>query len=210
MAKIIEYEEDVLHPVYQFYYDDCALVRKIFDEEYNDKYTYKNDLIADIVNDYTHLEEVQKSIIACAHFVNGLITKEQRRNRNGIGRAINKVINDDKPKLWFITFTLEEDKSKDIIELKRRLITGRQRLLKKYKYIYVEEEQSADNKRYHQHIIVEGEYFNTTKNMRKADYYSGNINIKRIYTDNGIEKYLSKENNPKGDIDYIKDKLRQL
>lgn len=80
----------------------------------------------------------------------------------------------------------------------------------KYKCVYTFEKESAESERPHIHAIVSAEYLHTKKNLRPTKKYKGNINIKKIITDNGTMAYISKENKPEGDIDYIKSLLSKL
>lgn len=196
-----EAEAQKLEFVYQFMYDNDPACEYVFDKEMQENPKQDiNDLMASIIDrNILKYDRTRDCLLGATHRWMKITSRHKR-----VGQAINKVVNGDKPKLWLITFTTKDSRDEMFNYFKKHIID------KGFKCAYVEEVESADSKRPHIHAIVEGNYFHTKKNLRPTRKYDGNINIKQIITDNGTFKYISKENNPKGDVDYIKTKLSEL
>ena len=195
-----EVEAPKLEFIYQFMYDNDPACEYTFDKEIKENPKQDiNDLMADIIDRMiVKHDRTRDCLLGATHRWMKITSRHSR-----VGRVINKVIDDDKPKLWLITFTTKDSEEEMFKYFQKHVLNH-------YKCAYVKESESAESKRPHIHAIVEGPYFHTKKNLRPTKKYDGNINIKKIITDNGTMNYISKENNPKGDVEYIKLKLSEL
>lgn len=106
---------------------------------------------------------------------------------------------------WFITLTSKPEWTEN--EAKAKIDKYRSSHFKKFKYIWVEE-HGTENEKYHQHILAENtERFHTGVNLKPTKYYDANINIQRV-TDThrskvDIVKYMTKENKPQGNLQHF-------
>lgn len=197
---ITEVEAPKLEYIYQFMYDNDPACEYTFDKEINENSKQDiNDLMADIIDRMIVKHERTRDCLLTATHRWMKITSRHKR----VGQAINKVVNSDKPNLWLVTLTVD-DSEEEMFKYFQKHIK------EKYKCAYVREQYSADSERPHIHAIVSADYLHTKKNLRPTKKYKGNINIKKIVTDNGTMKYISKEKEPEGDVQFINYLLSKL
>lgn len=198
------YDEDTFDFIAQFMYDNDPACEYVFDLEYKENPKQdKTALMYDVMDRMIKKHERTRDCLLGANFR----WMEYQKRHPSIGRAINKVVKGNKPKVTLITFTIEENKD----FTKEQLIKRMTEYMKSHidtKYIWSYEEHSAENERPHIHAIAEG-YYHTQKNLRPIKDYKGNINCKPVIKDNGLLNYITKETNPKGDLKYIMELLNK-
>lgn len=200
MPELRVFEIPALSPIPAFYYDNSICVKDYFDKNYLKGMTSEDmdALVWEAVEFYTNQSEVQYVSIMAARYA-AKITKKVK-----CADALKKA---DKRKFWLITFTSDPKKSEDQNRLD--ITRYRQSHFKNYKYIYSEEKESADSKKYHQHILIEAplKVVHTKQNMKPAAYYQGNANVAGVCPTradiNRVIEYLNKETPAKGDVEYF-------
>lgn len=189
-----------LHPVSEFYLTNSIIVRKYYEDNYV-KGVDENELVDEAVVENIHMEEVQLMLMCSVAFVNKLLKTKP------VQSALKKI-GDHRDKFYLITLTSDPNVSEEdnMINITRY----RKAHFDKYKYVYVAEKHSANSERYHQHILIECPYRvqRTDQNLKPANYYKGNINVKPVTMTRPsvlriIQDYFSKENKPLGDLDYF-------
>lgn len=196
------YEEDTFDFISQFVYANDPASEYLFDREYSENPKQsKTHLMYDIIDRNIHKYERTRDVLLGANFR----YLQYQRSHPSLVTANKKILKGAKPKMTLITFTIEE--SKDVEEAKKHMYNYAKDHIKT-KSCFSYEELSAENQRPHLHYIAEG-YYHTKKNLRPTKLYNGNIRCDPIIKDNGLITYISKENVPKGDVEYIRNLLKK-
>lgn len=198
---LLEFEIASLHPFNQYLLDNCETIRKYYDDNFIKGFD-PDALVIEAMDYYLDSspfnDEKLALIINWTHFIHRQSSKKQVRQA---------IENGDKRTFYLITFTSDPNKTEE--ENMLNITRYRQSHFKKYKHVYVAEKDSADSGKYHQHVLIECplRVVHTKQNLKPANYYKGNINVQRVSSTkssiNNILSYLSKENSPKGDLDYF-------
>lgn len=179
---------DKLYDLYQKYYKHNEFIREKWNIWYNKKSENHNKEFEEMIDHYFFLD---KSI---PDTVLEITMRDMKREK------VRKVMKRNFGKRWFITLTSKPEWTEK--ESKERIDKYRQNHFKKYKYIWTEE-HGGENGGYHQHILVEGEYFHTGQNLKPTSYYDANINVLRCGKNNGLFEYMNKESQIQGNTDYF-------
>ncbi len=195
---LLEFEISSLTPSSEYLLANSEYIRQYYDENMMDGVDV-NQLVVEALESMPYSDDFMYLMINWANFNNRLL------RRPAVSRAI---MNSDKRTFYLITFTSDSKKTEEqnIIDITRYRINH----FKKYKYVWVEEKESAESKRYHQHILIEcpARVARTDQNLKPAEYYKGNVNVRKATPtkasiDRMIKDYFSKENKPKGDLEYF-------
>lgn len=177
-----------LNYINKWYYDDNEFLRDKWNIWYNPQEQNPNKDFDKMMEYYFYEEKsIPETVITVCR-------KDLKRN------GIKKVMKQKFGKRWFITLTSKPEWTEQ--EAKDKIDKYRTNHFKKYKHIWVEE-HGGENGGYHQHILVEGDYFHTGQNLKKTSYYDANINVLRCGSNNGIFEYMNKESEILGDTDYF-------
>lgn len=201
MPELRVFEIPQMNPIAAFYYTNSICVKDYYDKNYIKGLTSEDmdALVWEAVDFHSAQSEVQYVSIMAARYAAKLA------RRTNTAKALSKA---DKRKFWLVTFTSDPNKSED--QNRIDITRYRQGHFEKYKYVYTEEKESAESKRYHQHVLIEAplKVVHTKQNLKPANYYKGNIRVDaatptRESINFLINTYFSKENKPKGDIEYF-------
>lgn len=200
MSELRVFDIPQLSPIPAFYYANSICVKDYYDKNYIKGMNEEDmdSLVWEAVEFYSAESELQYVSIMAARYA-AKITKKTK--------TADALVKADSRKFWLITFTSDPDKTEDQNRLD--ITRYRQAHFKKYKYVYTEERDSADSKKYHQHILIECplKVVHTKQNLKPAAYYKGNINNQKVSpTRSSIDNiiyYLNKETPAKGDVDYF-------
>lgn len=200
MPELKEFFESSLHPVAEYYLMNSITVRQYYNDNWF-KGVDENELVDEAVCMNIHIEEVQQMLFMSVHFVNKLLKTDP------VKKSIGNIERQSGRTFYLVTFT--SDPEKDEVQNICDITKYRQNHFKKYKYVYAEEKDSSNSKKYHQHILIECplKVVHTKQNLKPAGYYKGNINVKRVTATkpsvDRVLEYLSKEKPAKGDVDYF-------
>lgn len=199
--KIIETEP--LNPVTSYYVNNLPDLRNFLQIADPDNDYDWNETVYQWMSCNMYKPEVQNVVISYAKIDIAMYERNKRLARQVASDRAKKLTG----RFWLVTFTSdpEKDEIQNICDMNRYRIAH----FKKYKYCYVEEKESSDSKRYHQHIMIEAplKVVHTGQNLKPCAYYKGNKNVKVIpSTKKAIEdtmKYLQKENILQGSVSHF-------
>lgn len=194
-------ESPPLNVLNQWWYDNVDFVRSYCDKHHIEC-TDLNDTVEEATEEL-HLIDVQfwiDCVVRMTYQIPGMLPGRRRPK---------VVLQQNVSNWWLITLTSKAEWNE--AEAKERIDRYRESHFKKYKYVWVEE-HGTESDRYHQHIVAYNEKrFHTGINLQSTKYYDANINIKRVSNDDGskerVIRYLGKENDPKGDIEFFRSRV---
>lgn len=193
---IIEVESQKLEFMYQFIYDNDPASEYCFDKAMAENRKQDiNELMASILDrNIGKYEHTRNCVLAC-NFI--MMKRKKRLERPAVPKS----------NLWLLTFTLGPNDKPD--KVKKRMLKS----MEKYKFMYTEETGSK-NGRYHIHVIAETfekRGFEKGYNLKPTNDHQGRIDRKHYrYNNDELAKYLSKETPVKGDVEYIRNLIKQL
>lgn len=199
---ILEFEVPSLNPSAEWLLNNCPFIKEYYEENMMDGVS-PNLLVGEALDaymDYGTFNEDKLALMVCwSHYNLKLLSRKK------VSQAIHKS---DKRTFYLVTFTSDPGKSEDDNRLD--ITRYRQSHFKKYKHVWVEEKESAESQKYHQHVLIECpmKVVRRDQNLKPAAYYKAHVNVRKATpTKSSIDRiildYFSKENKPKGDLDYF-------
>lgn len=198
---MLEFFEPELHPVYEFYMMNSYTIRQYVKDHWEEGYN-NGDLmrLIDEAIDFSMNDEIIEVLRMSVSFVDRLLRPMKVR------QAISENCN--KRTFYLVTFTSDPLKSEyeNMVDIDRFRLSH----FKKYKHCFVSEKESAENKKYHVHVLIECplRVVHTKQNLKPVKYYKGNVNVQKVTPTKPsilriVKDYFTKENKPKGDVDYF-------